>query len=44
MAFRDFVPLNLGLMMNPYNWVVVFLMVAIAAQGLALIATSATEE
>lgn len=36
----DYVPLNLELMSNPYNWVVVFLMVSIAGVGVHWIAQS----
>jgi hypothetical protein len=37
MALADKIPLNFGLMANPYNWVVIWLMVVIAGLGLALI-------
>lgn len=30
-------PLNLAIMKNPLNWVIVFLMLAIAASGVAIV-------
>lgn len=36
MAVADFVPINWGIIKNPYNWIIVLLMVFIAAVGLAL--------
>jgi hypothetical protein len=33
----DYVPLNIALMKNPYNWAVITLMVVIAGMGVALI-------
>jgi predicted membrane channel-forming protein YqfA (hemolysin III family) len=41
MAIRDYIPLNFALMANPYNWLVIALMVAIAGAGLAFIVSSA---
>jgi hypothetical protein len=35
-----YVPLNLALITNPYNWVVITLMVALAGLGLALVFNS----
>lgn len=37
MSLAEKVPLNLGLMANPYNWVIVTLMVAIAGLSLSLL-------
>lgn len=37
MDVRSYIPLNFGMMANGYNWVILFLMVAIAGMGLALI-------
>lgn len=33
----DYIPLNFAIMKNPYNWIIVTLMVAIAGLGLALL-------
>lgn len=35
--FLSYLPLNYGLLKNPVNWVIVFLMIAIAGVALALI-------
>ena len=37
MSIREHLPFNFALMANPYNWIVVALMVAIAGAGLAMI-------
>lgn len=37
MAIKDKIPLNLELMMNPVNWVIILLMVAIAGLAIHLI-------
>lgn len=39
MSIREYIPLNVELIANPYNWVVIFLMVTIAALGLHLLFT-----
>lgn len=36
-AFTKYVPLNFGLMAHPANWVILFLMVAIAGLAISLI-------
>lgn len=36
LAVADFIPINWGLVKNPYNWIIVLLMVFIAAVGLTL--------
>ncbi len=45
---KDMIPVNFALLGNPVNWVIVFLMIAIAGVGLAIIlkpdALSTTEE
>lgn len=33
----SYIPLNWDLMKNPANWIIIFLMVALASAGLALI-------
>lgn len=35
-----YIPLNFQLLANPVNWIIVFLMLALAGVGLALIASS----
>jgi hypothetical protein len=34
---KGFVPLNFGLLANPYNWIVISLMIAIGGLALGLI-------
>lgn len=34
---KDYIPLNFDLMLNPFNWVIVTLMLAIAALGVAFV-------
>lgn len=34
------IPLNWTLMKNPINWIIIFLMIAIAGAGLAVIVTN----
>lgn len=40
---KGFLPLNFELLKNPVNWIIVFLMLALAGVGLALIARSTNE-
>lgn len=40
---KSFLPLNFQLLGNPVNWIIVFLMIALAGVGLALIAQSKTD-
>lgn len=40
MQVKDFVPINFAIMANPYNWLIVGLMVAFAGMGLAVIFTT----
>lgn len=42
MAVSDYIPLNTSVMSNPFNWVIVFLMVAIAGLAISLIANPPT--
>ena len=37
MSIKDSIPLNLDMMANPYNWVVITLMVLIAGLALSLL-------
>jgi hypothetical protein len=38
-SIKDSIPLNIPIVINPYNWIVVTLMILIAGLGLALIVT-----
>lgn len=40
---KGLIPLNWELLGNPVNWIIVFLMLALAGVGLALIARSTNE-
>jgi len=40
----NYVPLNLAMMANGYNWIILVLMVTIAGLGLALIFPSIAQE
>lgn len=40
---KGLIPLNWELVGNPVNWIIVFLMLALAGVGLALIARSTNE-
>jgi len=42
MDLKKYIPLNFELMLNPVNWVIVFLMIAIAGVGLAFILQQST--
>lgn len=44
MSIRESIPLNLDLMVNPFNWVIVVLMLAIAGIGLAFVFPSIIEK
>lgn len=37
---KNLIPVNWALLSNPMNWIIVFLMVAIAGAGIAVIITS----
>jgi hypothetical protein len=39
----DYVPLNIDLIANPFNWVIVVLMIAVAGIGLAFVFPSIVE-
>lgn len=39
---RKFIPVNFDLLGNPVNWIIVFLMIAIAGVGLALVIQHST--
>lgn len=45
-SVKNAIPLNWGLLRNPVNWVIVFLMVAVAGAAIAVIfsATGAEKE
>lgn len=38
-----YIPVNFQLVANPVNWIIVFLMLALAGVGLALIAQSSSD-
>ncbi len=40
MPIKDYIPLNFELMKNPINWVIIFLMVALAGTALVYILQS----
>ncbi len=40
MDIKEYIPLNFELMKNPLNWIIVFLMIAIAGLGLAFVMQS----
>lgn len=40
---EKYIPLNLDLMLNPFNWVIIVLMLAIAGIGLAFVFPSVFE-
>lgn len=44
MPFKDYIPVNWALIGNPYNWVVVTLMVMVAGLALSLLFPAAQED
>jgi hypothetical protein len=40
---KGYIPLNFELIINPVNWIIVFLMIALAGVGLALITSSISD-
>lgn len=40
---KGYIPINFELVSNPVNWIIVFLMIALAGVGLALIASSTAD-
>lgn len=41
---KDALPLNWALLGNPVNWIIVFLMIAIAGAGIAFISVNAASD